>query len=100
MHSLWGWGYVGSYSMTDSDEYFANGLMTYFDVQYPYDQVIDNVIIIENVWQTYLGSSSHQGGVVPDGSPVCCLLGQVVTSLDLENETRMCKIICVYFYKA
>lgn len=37
-NSLWGWGYVGSYSMTNSDEYFANGLMTYFDVQYPYDQ--------------------------------------------------------------
>merc|ERR1719370_673240 len=37
-NSLWGWGYVGSYSMTNSDEYFANGLMTYFDVQYPYDE--------------------------------------------------------------
>ena len=43
MYSLWGWGYVGSYSMTNSDEYFANGLMTYFDVQYPYDEVIENV---------------------------------------------------------
>ena len=42
IHSLWGWGYVGSYSMTNSDEYFANGLMTYFDVQYPYDQVDDH----------------------------------------------------------
>ena len=41
-NSLWGWGYVGSYSMTNSDEYFANGLMTYFDVQYPYDQVDDH----------------------------------------------------------
>ena len=40
LYSLWGWGYVGSYSMTNSDEYFANGLMTYFDVQYPYDEVI------------------------------------------------------------
>ena len=36
-NNLWGTGYVGSYSMTNSDEYFANGLMTYFDVQYPYD---------------------------------------------------------------
>ena len=63
--------------MTNSDEYFANGLMTYFDVQYPYDQVIDNVIT--NVSNTFLGSSSHKGGVVPDGSPVRCLLGQVVT---------------------
>ena len=37
-NSLWGWGYVGSYSMTNAAEYFANGLMTYFDVQYPYDE--------------------------------------------------------------
>jgi len=37
-NSLWGWGYIGSYSMTNSDEYFANGLMTYFDVQWPYDE--------------------------------------------------------------
>merc|ERR1711994_321537 len=27
---LW-WGYVGSYAMTNSDEYFAEGLMSYFD---------------------------------------------------------------------
>jgi hypothetical protein len=25
-NSLWGWGYVGSYAMTNSDEYFAMGL--------------------------------------------------------------------------
>ena len=75
--SLWGWGYVGSYSMTNSDEYFANGLMTYFDVQYPYDEVIENAR--QSVWLTFLGSSSHQGGVVPNGPPVCNLLGQVVT---------------------
>jgi len=43
-NSLWGWGYVGSYSMTNSDEYFANGLMTYFDVQYPYDEVAPKTI--------------------------------------------------------
>ena len=74
--------------MTNSDEYFANGLMTYFDVQYPYDQVIENVKTIKNLSQTFLGSSSHKGGVVPNGSPVCCLLGQVVTltvELDLED---------------
>lgn len=37
-NSLWGWGYVGSYAMTNSDEYFAMGLMAYFDVQWPYDE--------------------------------------------------------------
>merc|ERR1711892_1606772 len=36
-NSLWGWGYVGSYAMTNSDEYWAQGLMAYFDVQYPWD---------------------------------------------------------------
>lgn len=36
-NSLWGWGYVGAYAMTNSDEYFAQGLMSYFDVQWPYD---------------------------------------------------------------
>jgi len=36
-NNLWGSGYIGSYSMTNAMEYFANGLMTYFDVQYPYD---------------------------------------------------------------
>ena len=45
LFSLWGWGYVGSYSMTNSDEYFANGLMTYFDVQYPYDEVAPKTIL-------------------------------------------------------
>jgi len=37
-NSLWGWGYVGAYAMQNSDEYFAQGLMSYFDVQWPYDQ--------------------------------------------------------------
>ena len=37
-NNLWGSGYIGSYSMTNWQEYFANGLMTYFDVQYPYDE--------------------------------------------------------------
>ena len=37
-NNLWGSGYIGSYSMTNAQEYFANGLMTYFDVQYPYDE--------------------------------------------------------------
>jgi len=37
-HSLWGWGYIGSYAMTNSEEYFAEGLQAYFDVGYPYDR--------------------------------------------------------------
>jgi len=36
-NSLWGWGYVGSYAMTNSEEYFAMGVQSYFDVQWPYD---------------------------------------------------------------
>ena len=25
-NSLWGWGYIGSYAMTNDEEYFAEGL--------------------------------------------------------------------------
>ncbi|XP_023321253.1 uncharacterized protein LOC111695985 isoform X2 [Eurytemora carolleeae] len=37
-NSLWGWGYIGSYAMTNDEEYFAEGLQAYFDVGYPYDE--------------------------------------------------------------
>ena len=32
----------------------------------------------QSVWSTFPGSSSNQGGIVPNGPPVCSLLGQVV----------------------
>ena len=31
------------------DEYFAQGLMSYFDVQWPYDTEVFNIIYIKNI---------------------------------------------------
>jgi len=37
-YNTWGSGYIGSYAMTNAEEYFAMGLQAYFDVGYPFDQ--------------------------------------------------------------
>ena len=50
----------------------------------------------QSVWSTFPGSSSNQGGVVPNGPPVCSLLGQVVLFRD-GKTCRQCRRVCAIF---